>query len=212
MTTTTSSTVARTTARRPSRRAAKIATVLAVPAAVAISGLVVSQASYSAYSSTTVSPTSNWASGTVALTDDDNNTAAFAAKNLKPGSTGTQCIAVTSTGSLASTVHLYATDLSSTKDLAANINLKVVQGTGGSFGNCAGFTPGAGGGQLFSGTVAGFAAAHTGFNNGVGDWAPTGTGTESRSYQIVYTVKTEAPDTTQGGIAGVGFTWEAQNS
>lgn len=212
MTTTTTAKTTTASTRRPSRRAAKIATVLAVPAAIAVSGLVVSQASYSAYSSTTVSPTSNWASGTVALTDDDNNTAAFTAKNLKPGSTGSQCIAVTSTGSLASTVHLYATNLSSTKDLAANINLKVVQGTGGSFGNCAGFTPAADGGQLYSGTVAGFAAAHTGFNNGAGNWAPTGTGTETRSYQIVYTVKTEAPDTTQGGTAGVGFTWEAQNS
>ncbi|GAA1427372.1 hypothetical protein GCM10009616_04370 [Microlunatus lacustris] len=209
---TTTTTAAGAATRRPSRRAAKIATVLAVPAAIAVSGLVVSQASYSAYSSTTVSPTSNWASGTVALSDDDNNTAAFTAANLKPGSTGTQCIAVTSTGSLASTVHLYATDLSSTKDLAANIDLQVVQGTGGSFGNCAGFTPVAGGGQLYSGTVAGFAAAHTGFSNGVGNWAPTGARTESRSYQIVYTVKTTAPDTTQGGTAGVGFTWEAQNS
>ena len=201
-----------TSTRRPSRRAAKIVTVLAVPAAIAVSGLVVSQASYSAYSSTTVSPTSNWASGTVALVDDDNNTAAFTAANLKPGSTGSKCVAVTSSGSLASTVHLYATNPASTKDLAANINLKVVQGTGGSFGSCSGFTPLAGGAEVYSGTVAGFSSAHTGFSNGAGNWAPTGTRDETRTYQIVYTVKTEAPDTTQGGTAGVGFTWEAQNS
>jgi hypothetical protein len=201
-----------TAARRPSHRLAKIAALLAVPAAIAVSGLVVSQASYSAYSATTVNPTNNWATGTVALADDDSNTAAFTATNLKPGSTGTKCIAVTSSGSLASNVKLYATNPASTKDLAANINFKVVQGTGGSFGSCTGFAPLASGAELYSGTVAGFGATYTGFNNGLGTWAPTGTATESRTYQITYTVKGDAPDTTQGGTAALGLTFEAQNN
>ena len=200
-----------TAARRPSRRLVKIASLLAVPAAVAVSGLVVSQASYSAYSATTVNPTSNWATGTVALTNDA-NTAAFTAANLKPGSTGTKCIAVTSTGSLASNVKLYATNPTSTKDLAANVNLKVVQGTGGTFGSCTGFTPLDTGSGLYTGTLAGFGSTYTGFNNSLGTWAPTGTTTESRTFQITYTVKTEAADTTQGGTAALGLTWEAQNS
>ena len=205
-------TTAKTAARRPSRRFAKIATLLAVPAAIAVSGLVVSQASYSAYSATTVNPTNNWATGTVALTDDDTNTAAFTATNLKPGSTGTKCLAVTSTGSLASTVKLYATSPATTKNLAANINFKVVQGTGGSFGDCTGFTPLASGADLYSGTVAGFASAHTGFTNGLGTWAPTGKADETRTYQVTYSIRTEAPDTTQGGTAALGLTFEAQNS
>ena len=61
---TTTTTAAQT--RRPSRRFAKIASLVAVPAAIAVSGLVVSQASYSAYSASTVNPTNNWATGTVA--------------------------------------------------------------------------------------------------------------------------------------------------
>ena len=198
--------------RRPSRRFAKVASLVAVPAAIAVSGLVVSQASYSAYSATTVNPTNNWATGTVALADDDNNTAAFTATNLKPGATGTRCIAVTSTGSLASNVKLYATNVTTTKNLAANINFKVVQGTGGTFGDCSGFTPLASGSELYSGTVAGFGSAHTGFTNGLGDWAPTGQADETRTYQLTYTVKADAPDTTQGGTAALGLTWEAQNS
>ncbi|MBP2417406.1 hypothetical protein ACFFOM_12660 [Microlunatus capsulatus] len=210
MTTTTTRTA--TATGRPSRRLAKVATLLAVPAAIAVSGLVVSQASYSAYSATTVNPTNNWATGTVALTDDDNSTAAFTAANLKPGSTGEKCIAVTSKGSLASNVKLYATNPTSTKDLAANLNLKVVQGTGGSFGSCAGFTPLASGSELYSGTVAGFASTATGFHSGLGTWAPTGTADETRTYQISYAVRTEAPDSTQGGTASVGLTFEAQNS
>jgi hypothetical protein len=202
---------ATTATRRPSRRVAKIATVLAVPAAVAVSGLVVSQASYSAYSATTVSPTSNWATGTVALTDDDNNTAAFTAENLAPGATGTRCITVTSKGSLASEVKLYATNPAATKDLAEHIDLKVVPGAGGSFGSCTGFLASATGGG-YAGTLADFGKAHTGFANGVGGWSPSGKGTETRTYQITYTVKAGAPNSTQGGTASVGFTWEAQNS
>ncbi|SDT09356.1 hypothetical protein SAMN04488543_3014 [Friedmanniella luteola] len=198
---------------RPSHRAARIATLLAVPAAIAVSGLVVSQASYSAYSATTVNPTSNWATGTVVLADDDNNTAAFTATNLKPGSTGTQCVVVTSKGSLASKVRLYATNATTTKDLAANIDLKVSQGTGGSFGSCTGYTPLASGADVYTGTLDTFGRTATGYATGVGEWATAGgKAEESRTYQITYTVKAGAPDTTQGGTAAAGLTWEAQNS
>ena len=70
--------------------------------AVLASGGLVWQSSYSAFSATTSNPTNNWSAGTVALSDDDSNTAMFTASNLKPGATGTKCIAVTSTGSRAS--------------------------------------------------------------------------------------------------------------
>jgi hypothetical protein len=198
--------------RRPSRRFAKIASLVAVPAAIAISGLVVSQASYSAYSATTVNPTNNWATGSVALTDDDANTAAFTAANLKPGSTGTKCIAVSSTGSLASTVKLYATTPTGTKNLAANINVTISQGTGGSFGSCTGYAPLASGADLYSGTLDALGKTATSYTTGIGDWAPTGKANETRTYQITYTVNTNAPDTTQNGTAALGLTWEAQNS
>ena len=218
MTTTTQHTTTRNTtavaaartAGRPSRRVAKVAAVLAVPVAVAVSGLVVSQASYSAYSATTVSPTSNWATGTVALADDDNNTAAFTAENLAPGASGQKCIAVTSKGSLASSVKLYATNPVTTKNLASHISFKVVQGSGGSFGSCTGFT--AQGTPVYDGTLAGFGSTATSYTSGLGTWAPTGRADESRTYQITYTVKGDAPDSTQGGTAAVGLTWEAQNS
>jgi len=203
-----------TTTRRPGRRATRLAAWIAIPAALVASGFAVSQASYSAFSSTTVNPTSNWSAGTVALTDDDSNTALFQASNLKPGQTGTNCIAVTSTGSLASTVKLYGTAATSTKDLAANINVTVTQGTGGGFGTCTGFTPVAAAQTptLFSGTLAGLAAQSTNFSNGIGTWAPTGSASETRVYQVSYTVNPSAPNTTQGGTASLGLTWEAQNS
>jgi len=197
---------------RVTPRAARLAAWIAIPAALVASGVVVSTASYSAFSATTVNPTSNWTAGTVALTDDDNNTALFNATGLKPGSTGANCITVTSTGSLPSTVKLYGANAATTNALASNINLTVEQGTGGGFGSCTGFTPAATSGNLYTGTVAGFGSASTTFATGVGTWAPTGSGSESRVYRFTYTVSSTAPNTVQGGTAALGFTWEAQNS
>ena len=201
-----------TTAARPSRRFAKIASLVAVPAAIAVSGLVVSQASYSAYSASTENPTSNWASGTVALSDDDDNTAAFRVADLEPGSTRTRCIAVTSTGSLPSSVKLYATNQATTNDLAAHMRLTITQGTGGSFGGCAGFTPLARGARLYDGTLEGFGSTATSYASGLGSWSPTGQADETRTFRLVYSVDADAPDSTQGGTVTGGLTWEAQNS
>lgn len=202
--------------RRPSRKVATIVSAVAIPAALAVSGLVVAQSSYSAYSATTVNPSSNWATGTVALTDDDANAAAFSASNLKPGATGSRCIVVSSTGSLPAVVKLYGTGAATTKALADNINLTVTQGTGGSFGSCTGFTALSSGSSVYAGTLADFGAAATGYSTGVGTWSTAGVASgaaaETRTYQLTYAVKADAPNSTQAGTAAIGFTWEAQNS
>jgi hypothetical protein len=197
---------------RPSARIVKIAKWAAIPAALLASGAVVSQASYSAYSASTVNPSSSWATGTVNLTDDDASTAMFSASNLKPGSTGTKCIAVTSTGSLASSVKLYATGMTTTKALTSYVSLAITQGTGGSFGSCTGFSPLATGSAVYAGTVDNLGTSATSYATGLGTWAPTGAANETRTYQVTYTVSASAPDSTQGGTAAIGFTWEAQNS
>ncbi|MBD8729144.1 hypothetical protein [Frigoribacterium sp. CFBP 13707] len=207
---------------RPTPRLARLAAWIAIPAALVASGLVVSQASYSAFSSTTANPTSNWTAGSVALTDDDGGTTAdgstgaamFQATNLKPGSTGSKCIAVTSTGSLASAVKLYSSSYSTTKALGDNITLNITQGTGGGFGSCTGYTPAQGAaGAVYSGTVAGLSTAATNYGNGVGTWATVGgTTPEVRTYQVTYTVNSAATNAQQGGTAAIALTWEAQNS
>jgi hypothetical protein len=181
----------------------------AIPAAVLASGALVWQSSYSAFSATASNSTNNWSAGTVALTDDDSNTAMFNATNMKPGATGVKCIAVTSTGSLASTVRLYATSYSTTNALAANINLKVEEGTGATTASCAGFT---GASTLFDNPLSSFGTTKTSFATGLSSWAPTGTASETKSYRITYTLSATTPDTAQGGTAAVGFTWESQNS
>jgi hypothetical protein len=199
-------------AARPTARTAKIAKLAIIPLALIASGVVVSQASYSAYSATTVNPTSNWSSGTVSLADDDSNAALFSASNLKPGSTGSKCIVVTSSGSLASSVKLYATNAATTKALASSINLNITQGAGGSFGSCTGFTAAASNPTVFTGTVDALGSTATSYATGVGTWTPSGTANESRTYKVDYTLAANAPDSTQGGTAALSLTWEAQNS
>ncbi|HZC73141.1 MAG TPA: hypothetical protein VE442_20775 [Jatrophihabitans sp.] len=197
---------------RPSVLSARSLGIAAVLLGVLASGALIWQASYSAFSATTSNPTSNWSAGTVALSDDDANTALFTATGLKPGSTGTKCIAVTSTGSLASAVKLYGSNAATTNALSSSINLTITQGTGGGFGSCTGFTPLGSGSSVYTGTVAGFASSATNYATGLGSWAPTGTGSETRTFQLVYTVDPNAPNSAQGGTAAIGFTWEAQNS
>lgn len=197
---------------RVTPRAARLAAWIAIPAALVASGAVVSTASYAAFSATTVNPTSNWTAGNVALTDDDNNTALFNATGLKPGSTGTNCITVTSTGSLASAVKLYATAPATTNALASNITVAIDLGTGGGFGSCTGFTPAATNSSVYSGTLAAFGTSATNYATGVGTWTPTGSTSESKVYRVSYTVSPTAPNTVMNGTASVGLTWEAQNS
>jgi hypothetical protein len=180
-----------------------------IPAALLASAAMVYGASYSAFSSTTSNPTNNWAAGTVQLADDDSSVAMFNASGLKPGSTGSKCIAVTSTGSLASTVKLYGSSYSTTNGLASNLNLTVEEGTGATFGSCASFVSSS---TIYSGTLANFGTTKTSFATGVGSWAPTGSGSDTKAYRFVYTLSASTPDTAQGGSAALGFTWEAQNS
>ena len=187
----------------------KLVAGMAVPVALVASGALVWQSSYSAFSASTSNPDSNWTAGSVALSDDDNNTAMFSAGALKPGATGSKCIAVTSNGTLPATVKLYGTSYATTNGLAPNINLVVEEGTGATSGSCAGFT---GGSTVYSGALSAFGTTKTGFATGVGSWAPTGTGSETKSYKITYTLSASTPDSAQGGTATLGFTWESQNS
>ena len=89
-----------------SPRLARAAKFAVIPAALAVSGLLVAQSSYSAFSARTHNPGNSWASGSVALTDDDNGVAMFDVTNLKPGDSGSKCLTVTSNGSLPSDVRL----------------------------------------------------------------------------------------------------------
>ena len=196
-----------------SKKMRKILAAATIPTALVISGLTVAQASYSAYSATTTNPTSNWASGTVNLTDDDSNAAAFSVANAKPGASGSRCLVVTSNGSLPSAVRIYGANGSGTTNLAAYITLTITQGSGGSFGSCTGFTPASTDPQVFSGSLVAFGYTRTNFATGVGTWATLGgTTPESRTFMLSYTISADAPNDTMGGTAAGDIVFEAQNT
>jgi hypothetical protein len=192
--------------RRPGARAARVGLVAAPIAGLAVAVLLVWQASYAAFSVTTTNGANNWAAGTVALTDNDSNVALFNATKLRPGSTGSRCIVVTSTGTVPSTVKLYGAGLATTNALSSSLSLQINQGSG-TAADCTDFTSQ---GAVYNNTLAAFTA--TTFAGGYAtSWAPSGSGSESRTFQFVYTLDAAAPNSTQGGTATVTFTWEAQS-
>jgi len=187
-------------------RVARFSPVALGFAALTVTGLIVGQSSYAAFSSTTTNPTSNWQAGAVTLTDDDANAAAFNTTSLKPGDTGSKCIKVTATGDLGGQVRMYGTDHLTTKALSDNLDLTIAVGNGGSFGSCDGFVKTA---DVYTGTLAAYASARNSFATGTNDW--TSVKNDSRTYQISYKVKDAAPNTVQGGTSAIKFAWELQS-
>jgi len=200
--------------KRPSLRVARAAKWTALPVAVLASGLIISIGSYSAFKSTTTNPGSAWNAGSVVLADDDSDSALFAVNAIAPGYTGSNCITVSSTGTVPAEIRLYATNGTTTKALSTYLNVVVTQGDGGGFGSCTGFTPLGSGSAVFTGTLATFISGHGDYAHGVllgaNAWQVTGTNLpETRTYKIQWTVDAATPDSVQGGAAGLDFTWES---
>jgi predicted ribosomally synthesized peptide with SipW-like signal peptide len=196
----------------PTARAARTLRWLLWPAAAVTTLALVGQASYASFSAKVSNTGNSFSVGSVTLTDDDAGSALLSLTNLKPGSNGLRCIAVTSSGTVPSVVKLYATDVAVTKSLSTYINLTITQGTGATFGGCSGFTPLSSGSSVYNGTLAGFTGSATSYTNGAGVWGPSGNAAETRSYQFAYAVIQNTPDAAQGGTAAFGLTWEAQST
>jgi hypothetical protein len=168
-----------------------------------VSVLVVT-ASRAAFSDTTDNAANSWAAGTVTITDDDSGSAMFSVTAMKPGQTVTNCIAVTYSGTLTpADVKLYGS--TGGTGLDAYLDTTVEIGTGGSFGDCTGFTTSS---TLFSGTLASFASTYTNWASGLAAWSPAST-PESRTFKFTMTLQDD--NSAQGLDATATFTWEAQN-
>jgi hypothetical protein len=183
-------------------------------ASVMIGGVLVWAPSSAAFSPTAGSSTYDSAADGVSLSGTDNSTALFTVSRLKPESAGSRCIVVTSTGSVASAIRLYATGYSTTKALGSYIDLVVDEGVGvvaATSGptSCTGFTAR---NHAFRGTLAAFVSTKTSFANGVGSWAQTGSGSSSRTFRFSYSLDAATPNSAQSGTAATELTWEQQNS
>lgn len=175
---------------------------------------------FSAFSSTKTNQNNRLATGTVAINDNATaSTPYYALTNAAPGDDATACVTVTYSGSLPqSTVKLYL-PTATLGALAADVTLTVERGTGTvafsanqkNTPSCTGFTAT---GTAYSGTLAAFKSAYSGWNNGLGvsptsradsKWNPGDTAV----YRI--TAKVNASVTTGGQDTNLhDLTWEAQ--
>ncbi len=180
-----------------------VAVGLTVAGGIAISSGAMWQASSAAFTAQTGNSANSWNAGTVALTDDDSNTAMFAATNLRPGSTGEKCITVTYSGSLSASVKMYGTAVSGA--LSPYVDLVVEEGSGGGFGSCGSFVSS---GTIYTGTLASLQTTKNSYANGVGTWTPSTTA--SKIYKITWTLQSGTPNAKQGASTSATLTWEGQ--
>lgn len=177
----------------------------AAAASLALVSLLVMHVSSAAFSATTTNASNSWATGSIALSDDDGGSSAmFSVTGMMPGDTVQKCIVVTYTGAVDPTaVKLYTTVVDS--DLAAHLDVTVKEGTGGSFSDCSTFTPV--NTIVNNSTLSAFATSHSDYSNGAGVWNPTTTG-DKQTYEFTVTLGTDTPSSAQGGSATATFTWE----
>ncbi|MDP9396204.1 MAG: hypothetical protein M3Q27_18870 [Actinomycetota bacterium] len=154
-----------------------------------------------AFTARTSNVSNQLTAGTVVLADDDSGGALFSASNLKPGSMGERCIAVTYSGSLTATVKVFRTGTSG--GLSPYLDITVEEGTGGSASSCTGFAPSL---TVYAGTLA---SLGTSFAAGSGAWAPAGGSSTTRVYRISYIVAANSAAKSQS--VTTTFTWEARS-
>jgi hypothetical protein len=183
---------------------------------VAAIGSLAGWATFSAFSGTTSNSGNSFSAGTVVITDNDAGSALYNVSNQAPGATLSKCIKVTFTGSLDSTVKMYA---SSVGAVGQYINLTVTPGSGvtGSFPSCTGFSA-ASGGSIYNSTLKGFADTYTDYASGLStfpDGATKWVTNDAVWYKFDLTLQNN--NSANGGAGGAlstgshSFTWEAQN-
>jgi hypothetical protein len=176
------------------------------------------QSSYAAFTATTKNAGNNWSTGQVVLTNDSAGTARFVVSNMLPGQTQTKCITVTANATVPGLVKGYAINpVTSTAGLENYIDVTVVDGSGGSFASCTGFTPSTGGGVVVNDLPLSTIYLANSYATGFGGWAIAGTGNETRTYEITWTFDTtglsqSALNALQGANTGLDFQWELQSS
>jgi hypothetical protein len=170
---------------------------------------------FSAFSSQTSNPGNTFSAGTVNVSDNDSDTAAYAVSGGKPGSTASECVRVVYTGSLDSDMHLYTPETIGT--LGGYVNLTIQPGTQTTPNiNCSGFT--ASGSPAYSGTLSAWASAHDSYASGL-SVLPSASATKwGTNDAVVYKITaTLADDNNANGVSSAlttgthSFVWEARN-
>jgi len=200
--------------KNPSRKSRRIGAAIATPIAIVAAAALIWQSSYSAFTGTTRNSGNNWATGSVALSDDDSGSARFQATGMVPGDHDTKCIKVTANATVPGVVKGYAVNpVLSPQGLQDHIKVSVREGSGGGFGSCADF---ASTGTIIPTMTLTALSAYSNYANGAGGWAVTA-GTQSKTYEITWTFDTTGLtqseiDQLQGAQTGIDFQWELQSN
>jgi len=189
-------------------RSARYARWLSIPLGLAISALLVWQASYAAFSASAENNGNTWGAGHVGIRlGEGTPEPMFALEDLAPGAPpATQTVTATYTGSLDADVSLFArnADAGTADDLAQYIDLVITaaEGTTWSAGPS---------GEIFRGTLAAFLAGHDDFADGL-TYEALGGSQQQGIFRFTTQLRADAPNSVQGTTVTVDFVAEARST
>ena len=184
------------------RLVVQLVRALAIATALLMVTILTIGRSQAAFTDTTSNSGNSFATGTVVLTDDDSDSALFTVTSMSPGTPVVDCITVTYSGSeLPAPVRIYGT---STGTLDTYLDTTIEIGTGGSFGDCTGFTPTS---TLFNNTLANFTTTHTDWASGLATFTAAANPT-ARTFR--FTIDVQNNPSAQGDSSTAVFTFETQ--
>ncbi|GDY31627.1 hypothetical protein GTS_32600 [Gandjariella thermophila] len=183
--------------------------VLPVPLGLVLSGALVWGASYADWTGNTSNAGNKWSSGSLGLANDS-RVPMFNVENMKPGDSGANCIVIKSNADFPTALKLYSSSPNWPTNFQSFVDLRIEVGTGGRFGDCAGFSPFD---TAFVGTLDTFLALHTDFRTGVGPWTLPGKPPNALSFRFIWRFSPDAPNGAQSVETNeVTFSWEAHEA
>ncbi|TVT47911.1 hypothetical protein FNH05_18445 [Amycolatopsis rhizosphaerae] len=184
-----------------------LARVVPVPLGLLLSGALVWGATDADWSGSTSNSGNTWASGSLGLANDS-RVPMFRIEDMRPGDTGSNCIRIKSNADFPTALKLYSNSPNWPSNFQSFVSLKIEVGSGGTFGDCTGFTPNA---TAFDGTLDQFVALHTDFRTGVGPWKLPGKPPNALSFRFAWRFSPQAPNSSQSvSTDEATFTWEAR--
>lgn len=182
---------------------------------VGLTGTVAATATYAAFSGTTASASNQFDSGSVTVTDGNAAATPIDISNLRPGTTVSNCVNVSYSGSLPADLRQYVTTSGA---LIPYVQIKVTRGSGlsGAWPTCTGFTAdgtnyiGQGNGVIYNGAVSSFPASPGAATLDPTNAAPeTWSNPESHGYR--YDISLQNTTAAQGLSGSITITWQATN-
>ena len=189
--------------------------VLAIVLALAGTGAVTVSGTYAAFSRTTGNQGNRLDAGSVTVSDGHPAATPISITNLRPGTTVSNCVAVTYTGSLPADLRQYATTSGA---LVPYVQIKVTRGNGlsAAWPSCTGFTAdatnyiGQGAGVIYNGALSSIPTSAAAATRDPTNAAPeTWTNPETHAYR--YDISLTNTPAAQGLSGSTTITFRAEN-